>query len=224
VRAGDLNGQYVRVPGSKSILAEQLAYYRAVANEYEDHSIDVPGVEELLAAIDAFRPTGDVLELACGSGIWTQGLVRSAKTITAVDAAPEMLAQARARKGVASVRFIEADLFSWRTDDRYDTVFFGFWLSHVPEEHFESFWSLVGDCLRPGGDVFFFDDHYRTDAELIEGKNSPIVERRLNDGTPFRVVKVAFRAEELERRLREIGWDIVVTPTAGPFYWGTGGR
>jgi hypothetical protein len=36
---------------------EQLAYYRAVANEYEDHEIDVPGQDELLSAIDAFRPT-----------------------------------------------------------------------------------------------------------------------------------------------------------------------
>jgi SAM-dependent methyltransferase len=214
----------VRVPDITSILAEQLAYYRAAANEYEDYRFAVPGLDELLAAIDAFRPTGDVLELACGADIWTQHLVRSATTITAVDAAPEMLARARARSGVASVRFIEADLFSWRPDGRYDTVFFGFWLSHVPEEQFESFWSLVGECLRPGGDVFFFDDSYRTDAELIEGKDSPIVERRLKDGTPFRVVKVPFRAEDLERRLRGMGWDIVVTPTAGPFYWGTGGR
>lgn len=72
--------------------------------------------------------------------------------------------------------------------------------------------------------MFFFDDNYREEAELIEGKSSPIVERRTKDGTPFRLVKVPFRAEDLERRLRAIGWDIVVTPTAGPFYWGTGGR
>src|SRR5438876_10520023 len=95
---------------------------------------------------------------ACGSGTWTQFLVRSAKAVTALDAAPEMLARAKARDGVASVRFIEADLFSWRPDRGYDAVFFGFWLSHVPEEHFDSFWSLVDDCLRPGGGVFFFDD------------------------------------------------------------------
>ena len=212
------------VPGSRSILAEQLAYYRAVANEYETYNFDVAGLDELLAATDAFRPTGDVLELACGAGIWTQGLARSATSITAVDAAPEMLARARAREGVESVDFVQADLFAWRPARRYDTVFFGFWLSHVPEDHFESFWSLVGECLRPGGNVFFFDDNYREEAELIEGKDSPIVERRTKDGTPFRLVKIPFRAEDLERRLRAIGWDIVVTPTAGPFYWGTGGR
>ena len=112
--------------------------------------------------------------------------------------------------GAESVRFIEADLFSWRSDRRYDTVFFGFWISHVPEEHFDSFWSLVDDCLRPGGQVFFFDDNYRTEAELIEGPSSPIIQRRTGDGTPFRIVKIPFRADELEARLRGLGWDIAV--------------
>ena len=91
-------------------------------------------------------------------------------------------------------------------------------------EHFDSFWSLVDDCLRPGGVVFFFDDNYRTEAELIQGTSSSIVERRINDGTPFRIIKVPFQAEGLERRLRAMGWNIAVTPTAGPFYWGMGGR
>ncbi len=82
-----------------SLRSEQLAYYRAVANEYEDHSIDVSGQDELLSAIDSFRPTGDILELACGYGIWTERLLRSATTVTAVDGAPEMLAHARKRVG-----------------------------------------------------------------------------------------------------------------------------
>jgi hypothetical protein len=52
--------------GASPIVDEQLAYYRAVADEYEDHAIDAPGQDELLSAIASFRPTGDVLELACG--------------------------------------------------------------------------------------------------------------------------------------------------------------
>ena len=135
-----------------------------------------------------------------------------------------MLRQAKARVGVASVRFIEADLFAWRPDRRYDAVFFGFWLSHVPDEHFDTFWSMVADCLRPHGTVFFIDDNHRTEGELIEGASAPIVERRLNDGTPFRVIKVAYQAAELERRLRALSWDITVTGTTGPFYWGSGRR
>lgn len=206
-------------------MAEQLAYYRALADEYEDHAIDVPGIGELVSAIDAFRPTGDVLELACGSGTWTEWLLRSAATVTAVDAAPEMLARAMARLASQdNVRFVEADLFSWTPDRRYDAVVFGFWISHVPEEHFERFWSMVGDALAPGGRVFFFDDNYRTEAELVEGTDSPVVERRLNDGRSFRVIKVPYEAAALEQRLRQLLWDITVVSAPGPFYWGEGTR
>jgi demethylmenaquinone methyltransferase/2-methoxy-6-polyprenyl-1,4-benzoquinol methylase len=60
------------------LIAEQLEYYRAIAGEYDDHAIDVPGQHELLTAIDAFLPTGDVLELACGTGTLTEHLIRSA--------------------------------------------------------------------------------------------------------------------------------------------------
>src|SRR5437660_7713889 len=204
-----------------SLRSEQLAYYRAVANEYEDHAIDVPGQDELLSAIDSFRPTGDILELACGSGIWTESLLRSATTVTAVDGAPEMLAHARKRVGPRTrVRFVEADLFSWNPDRRYDAVFFGFWISHVPEDKFASFWSLVAEALEPGGRVFFFDDNHRTETELVEGVNSAVVQRRLNDGTPFRVIKIPYEPADLEQRLRDLHWDISVTGTSGPFYWG----
>ncbi len=211
--------------GRPSAWTEQLAYYRAVAGEYEDHALDVPGQDELLSAMDSFRPTGHVLELACGSGTWTERLLRSANTVTGVDGAPEMLARAQTRVGSsAPVRFLEADLFSWKADRRYDAVFFGFWISHVPEDKFASFWSLVAEALEPGGRVFFVDDNHRTEAELIEGVNSAVVQRRLNDGTPFRVIKIPYEPADLEQRLRDLQWNIRVTGTSGPFYWGTGGR
>jgi SAM-dependent methyltransferase len=205
-------------------LAEQLAYYRAVADEYERHAIDAPGRDELLSAIDSFRPTGDVLEVACGSGIWTGRLLASANSITAVDGAPEMLARARARLSGTPVRFIQADLFSWRPDRRYDAVFFGFWISHVPAERFEPFWSLVAEALAPDGHVFFFDYNHRTERELIQGGDSIVVQRQLLDGTPYRVIKVPYEPVELERRLRDLRWNITVKGTSGPFYWGAGTR
>ena len=206
------------------LLIEQIDYYRAVAREYEDHAIAEPGEDELTAAFEAFRATGHVLELACGPGMWTERLVRSATSVTALDAAPEMLARAKARVSDDRVRFIQADLFSWTPDRRYDAVFFGFWLSHVPLERFESFWSLVADCLEPAGRVLFVDDAHRTPDELIEGEASSTIRRRLNDGTAHRAVKVPHRAGELEERLDRLGWNIRVTQTAGPFYWGTGAR
>jgi trans-aconitate methyltransferase len=167
------------------LLAEQIAYYRALAAEYEDHALDLPGGEELLSALDAFQPEGDVLEIACGPGFWTSRLLRHATTVTSLDAASEMLAIASARVDDERVRFIQADVFSWRPDRRYDVVFFGFWLSHVPAERFESFWSLIRDCVAPH-------------------------------------VTVPYTASELEARVSRLGWQVTVTGTSGPFYWGSG--
>lgn len=206
-------------------LSEQVAYYRAVAEEYGHHRLmGVPGQDELAEAVASFAPTGDVLELACGPGVWTGHLVGSAASVTAVDASPEMLRLAQARVDPVPVRFIEADLFSWRPDRRYDAVFFGFFLSHVPEERFDRFWTLVADSLEPDGVVFFVDDAHRPEAELVEGPDSPVVERQLDDGTTYRAIKVPHQPAQLEQRLRGLGWDITVRATSGPFYWGAGGR
>jgi SAM-dependent methyltransferase len=198
------------------LLAEQIAYYRALAPEYGDHALDAPGGDELHAALDAFAPAGDVLELACGPGTWAEQMLRHATTLTAVDASPEMLAIAAARVGPDRVRFVRADLFDWRPDRRYDVVFFGFWLSHVPLERFAAFWALVADCLAPGGRVFFVDDAYRTADELVAGESSTTIRRRLNDGSAYRAVKVPHEPVELEARLKRLGWRVAVTQGAGP--------
>jgi demethylmenaquinone methyltransferase/2-methoxy-6-polyprenyl-1,4-benzoquinol methylase len=135
-----------------------------------------------------------------------------------------MLGRAKARPGTDKVRFVEADLFAWRPDRRYDVVFFGFFLSHVPADRFDAFWSLIADCLQPRGRVLFVDDSHRTPEELIEGEASSTIERRLNDGTAYRVIKVPHRPADLEAQLRALGWQIRITATAGPFYWGAGTR
>jgi demethylmenaquinone methyltransferase/2-methoxy-6-polyprenyl-1,4-benzoquinol methylase len=135
-----------------------------------------------------------------------------------------MLAIAAARADSQRVRFIQADLFAWEPDRRYDVVFFGFWLSHVPPGRFEPFWSLVANCLKPHGRVFFADDAYRTNGELVEGPSSPVIRRQLNDGTSYRLVKVPHQPADLQDQLGRIGWHVTITPTAGPFYWGAGSR
>jgi SAM-dependent methyltransferase len=211
------------------LLAEQQRYYRQRASRYLDTGLVALGeahggaVEQGLAeAFDAhFR--GDVLELACGPGTWTPMLVARARSVTAIDGAPEMLAIAAERAPGPNVRFVQADLFGWRPDHRYDAVFFGFWLSHVPADRFEGFWDQVARSLRPGGHVAFVDDAYRTSEELIYGRGSEVIQRTLEDGSRHRIVKSPRTAAELATALAALGWRFDMHDE-GPFFWGLGTR
>ncbi|HEX3392801.1 MAG TPA: class I SAM-dependent methyltransferase [Solirubrobacteraceae bacterium] len=145
------------------LLAEQAHYYRERAGEYEDwwfrrgrydHGPEMNArwfadAAEVEAALERFNPTGEVLELACGTGLWTQRLVSHAIGVTAVDGSPEMLELCRARVNDPRVSYIQADLFTWEPDRAYDVCFFGFWLSHVPEERFEAFGRRSNAPLDP---------------------------------------------------------------------------
>ena len=132
------------------LLAEQVAYYRARAAEYDATSpvgADDASRATLVHALEAFAPRGRVLELACGTGQWTATLARHASQLTPIDSSPEVLAIAAERVQDERVHFIEADIFEWQPDRRYDTVFFSALLSHVPPQRFDRFWTLIADCL-----------------------------------------------------------------------------
>jgi ubiquinone/menaquinone biosynthesis C-methylase UbiE len=227
------------------LLAEQAHYYRERAGEYDDwwlrlrrydHGTDVNAqwfadVAEAQTALDRFEPAGEVLELACGTGLWTQRLVAHADGVTAVDGSSEMLELCRARveHAVAAgsrVRHVQADLFAWEPDRAYDVCFFSFWLSHVPEERFEMFWEKVKRALGPDGRVFFIDSSRHDQASAVDHELSdpsdPTMLRRLADGSEYRIVKRFFDPEQLRQRLAGLGWRIEVRATSTFFIHGYG--
>jgi ubiquinone/menaquinone biosynthesis C-methylase UbiE len=211
-----------------SLLAEQVAYYRARADEYDETGV-VDAEQEgkaLRAALEAFRPQGRVLELACGTGQWTGQLAANALSVTAVDASPEALAINRRNVDSPRVRHVEADLFEWRPVERYDTVFFAFWLSHVPPDRFDAFWALVARCLDTAGRVFFIEDRV-TMAErerALPGQPAYVVARELLDGRTYRAVKAFREPQWLRRRLSALGWDVHVEVVGPQFFYGMARR
>lgn len=207
------------------LLAEQIAYYRTRADEYDatyplDVHADAGARAELLTRLEALAPYGRVLELACGTGQWTVELARHATAVTAVDAAPEALAICRRRVGAAPVRLVEADLFTWRPDERYDLVFFSGWLSHVPPQLFDDFWAMVADCLTPGGRVFVIDELPAVAAveRAAPGQPAPAVRREVATGQAFRAVKVLYAPDELRARLDDLGWTAEVSTVGWRFF------
>lgn len=209
-----------------AVVREQIAYYRARAAEYDRVYAEREDLQVLLPLIDTFPVAGDVLELACGTGQWTGLLAARARSVTAVDAAPEALAIARERVRSQTVRFACADVFAWRPTRRYDTVFFAFWLSHVPPERLAAFWNTVADALVPGGKVVFVDTGREEAAseDVLAGQPVPSVRRRLDDGSEYRVVKVFHDPDRLVRDLGAWGWSARVRPVGARFIAGTAAR
>ncbi|MDQ6821305.1 MAG: class I SAM-dependent methyltransferase [Actinomycetota bacterium] len=209
-----------------SLLTEQIAYYRARAPEYDATGSFVAddAYPALVAALEAFVPRGRVLELACGTGQWTAQLARHATHLTALDASAEMIALNRTRVGRGDVEYVEADVFAWSPSERYDVVFFSAWLSHVPPQMFERFWSLVARCLGRDGRAFAIDELPAVEQleSRLSGTVAPVVERRLSSGESYRTVKVFYDPVELETRLNGLGWRVTVRPAGWRFFYLTG--
>lgn len=223
-----------------TLLAEQADYYRARAGEYDEWWQRIgrydrgeeatrrwqAEVAEVESALTEANLSGDVLELACGTGWWTERLARTAHRLTCIDASPETIALNRERlsnAGLALPTYEIADLFAWEPRARFDAVFFSFWLSHVPDSAFDGFWSALGKALKPSGHVFFIDsapeetstarDHRMPDASGVQ-------ERKLNDGRTFRVIKLFYDPTHLARRLNQLGWRTDARRTANYFIYG----
>jgi SAM-dependent methyltransferase len=219
------------------VVAEQLEYYRARAAEYDQYyertgSFDRgPGenaawLDELAQARDGLRLSqleGRVLELAAGTGWWTEQLAATVQHVVAVDGAAETLEINRQRtRAYPNVELVEADLFAFEPEGSFDAIFFGFWLSHVPTPLFDTFWSKVREWLAPGGTALFIDN-LESSAPLIQHRpsdtESELMRRTLNDGREFTIVKTVWTPESLKERL-EPAWDITVTATGRFFIYG----
>ncbi len=222
------------------LIQQQIEYYRARAGEYDewflrqgryDRGAELNRqwffeITRLRSVLRSFQPAGHVLELACGTGLWTQQLVRHADSVTAVDASAEILELTKARVRSRKIHYVCTDVFNWQPETRYDVVFFSFWLSHVPPERFESFWQLVRSCLHDHGRVFFIDSLYTPTSTArdhrLHAPQSTTVTRRLNDGRTFDIVKIFHEPKALEAKLQNLGWTIKVKSTGQYFLYGNG--
>jgi SAM-dependent methyltransferase len=215
------------------LLREQKRYYAERAAEYDDwwyrrgrYQLEPDAlvrwqadIAEADSALDELASLGSVLELAAGTGIWTRKLVQLAERVVAVDANAETLAL-----NTTDADLVRADVFEWRPPERFNLVFFSFWLSHVPDDRFDEFWGLVHAALAPGGRVFLVDsgagDTSHTGTDQADWEET----RSLADGRTFRIVKRRWTPEELAGRVRPLGFELELRDTTnGHFLVGGGG-
>ena len=226
----------------RHLLDDQIAYYRARAPEYDawwlrtgrfdrgaaDNAAwhaDVAIVEQAIVdMLERERPSR-VLELACGTGLCTRHIAPRVGHVTAVDAAPEVIAINRARVAAANVDYVQADLFAFEPAARYDLVFMGFWLSHVPHARFDAFWATVRRALAPGGFAWLVDSAHDPTSHAVDhpapDRHAGIVTRRLDDGREFRIVKVFWEPSTLAARLAACAFEGRIGKTPRYFVYGS---
>ena len=174
-------------------------YYAARAREYDKIYLK-PERQQDLRALEAWLPAKfsqrSMIEIAAGTGYWTQFLIKVTQSLVALDAANETFQVARSRLG------LDADQVNWVIGDAYDIpqpvtpydgAFAGFWFSHVPISRQREFLTGLNKVLTPGATVVLLDNLY------VEGSSTPISElddegnsyqvRLLSDGSQHCVLK-----------------------------------
>lgn len=210
-----------------STVEDQIGYYRRRAAVYDqwwypqgDHAVDsrtdtlwAQDTDEIEAWVSTVGLTGNVLELAAGTGLFTRLLVRQADSVRAVDSSPEVLELNRQRLPDAAVSYQVGNIFELLpTPRRYDGIAFTYWHSHVPDDRLDEFWDGVAASLAPDGSVLLVDSAPWPpgDAALLERRAET---RTLPDGTEHLIAKRYWSPSDLSAMLTDRGWDAKVSTT-----------
>ena len=207
------------------------AYYDQRSGEYDEWYLREgrfagrPQAERWHAEVAQLRERvrgfghGRLLEIAAGTGWWTQHLARRA-SVTAVDYAPGMLAQLGARLSAQELRAgrVRADAYRLPLASQcFDCGFFGFWISHVPYARLPEFLGELRRVIRPGGEVMVLDSA-PTDADQTPGVEY-LHERILNDETRHAVLKILHTPTTIAQTLAPLG-EVVESWSTGAFFTG----
>jgi ubiquinone/menaquinone biosynthesis C-methylase UbiE len=196
--------------------SDLVAYYKDRAQEYEkiylkpERQTDLKKAAILLQSIFEQK---SVLEIACGTGYWTEKIAIVAKNIVATDINAAVIAIAREKEYPnANVVFQVADFYNFVDDQKFETLFGGFIWSHIPLQDLNHFLTTVHEKVEKGGTVVFMDNIY------VEKSNHPITfvdelgntfqTRHLEDGSPHLVLKNFPTVDFLKAQLKEFAKDI----------------
>ncbi|MCF8159903.1 MAG: class I SAM-dependent methyltransferase [Polaromonas sp.] len=174
----------------RAYYARRAPYYDAVY-ERPERQADLAWMRQRLEHQMADQR---VLEVACGTGYWTQFAAPVSASMVATDATPEPLALARLRPNCSRAEFVLADAYFLPPNlGRFTAAFAGLWLSHVPIGRRPAFLTSVVALLEPGARVVLFDN------STVQCRDFPVVEsdaegntfqqRVLRDGSSHRVLK-----------------------------------
>lgn len=151
--------------------------------------------EPIIRLLEPFITGKDILEIACGTGNWTQILTKRARTLVATDVNQSTIEIALKKKYAdPQPRFVEADAYNLESvAESFDTVFMADWWAHVPKGMLPQFLDNLHLKLRASGCVVVVDmlpyELPDDETERFDDDGNRIHERTLPEGGSFSVVK-----------------------------------
>ncbi len=205
-------------------------YYNERAPEYEQiYFREVPDrrreIDEEADRMRQLSKDKTVLELACGTGYWTQIASESAKSILASDISPEMIAEARKKNFRCPVEFVLADLYLLPFPEHsFDLVNLGFWFSHEPKQGYRGLFESLSARLKPGGLIWMIDNNPPAEGSNVDSvgtddNGNNLKKRLLSNGKEFVIIKNYFSADQLRSIFSE--QFTIERLTFGSYYWST---
>jgi SAM-dependent methyltransferase len=201
-------------------------YYDKRAAEYEQiyHKPERQHeLEWLRRRIPAILRDRTVLEVACGTGYWTQFIAREAARVHACDINDSVLEIAR-EKPIAPGRadFFKADAVALEgVPAGCDAAFAGFWWSHVKKSVLARFVENLAARLEPGAVVAIVDNTFTewssTPISRRDAEGNTYQMRRLANGEEFEVQKNFPTAEELAQAVRPVAREAHLETLT--YYW-----
>jgi len=190
------------------IKKEMEKYYDAFSREYPDYSYkgnpeSQREVEQIKKELTRLFSGKNVLELACGTGFWTNVVAEAAKSVLATDLSNSMLDCARKHTKHSNVEFMKCDAYDLSCiDGYYDGGLANYFLSHVPRKHIASFLKGFHNKLTSGTTVFLADSYplgnLPEEPLLSSDAEDRYAIRTLSDGTQHRIIKNYYSEEELD--------------------------
>jgi SAM-dependent methyltransferase len=202
-------------------------YYSRRAQEYEQiYHRDDPsrqGELELLsrAMCDTLADL-NVLEVACGTGFWTERVATSARRVVATDASEEMLQVASGKCLPPNVHLARADAYDFSAvGSGFTGGLANFWFSHVPKDRLSEFLGGFHAALASRARIFLTDNCYEAgvggDQVSIKGQADTYKRRYLSDGSEHLVLKNYYSQEELSGIFSQYSDDVRIN--VGTHYW-----
>jgi len=199
-------------------------YYAKRAAEYEriyakpERQTDLAALKRRMRQMFSGRR---VLEIACGTGYWTEVIAETAAHVTALDVNDEVLQIARTKKiAPGKVEFRIGDAYELPATGA-DALLAGFWWSHVPLSRLDAFLASVRQAVAPGALVAFLDNRYvggsSTPVSRRDGEGNTYQSRRLDDGSTHEVLKNFPSEHDLIQRASRFGWGAHVELL--PHFW-----